>query len=85
MPCALEFKILSLGSGLVMANTRLHLHTSNTSRAQFASPSRRLFGICVMTIQLNDELDSFIWYLTASGMFSVKSLYADFMNDHTKR
>jgi hypothetical protein len=35
-------------------------------------------------VQLKDEPDRFHWHLTASGVFSVKSLYADFMNDHTK-
>jgi hypothetical protein len=38
----------------------------------------------LMSIHLKDESDRFIWHLTASGVFSVKSLYADFMNDHTK-
>jgi hypothetical protein len=37
----------------------------------------------VMHVQLSDELDKFIWNLTVSGNFLVKSLYADFMNGHT--
>jgi hypothetical protein len=35
------------------------------------------------SIHLNYEVDSFLWSLTASGIFSVGSLYADFMIDHT--
>jgi hypothetical protein len=31
----------------------------------------------LMSIHLNDELDIFTWTLTTSGVFSVKSLYAD--------
>jgi hypothetical protein len=38
----------------------------------------------LMSIQLNDESDRFKWNLMASGVLSMKSLYADFMNDHTK-
>jgi hypothetical protein len=35
-----------------------------------------------MNVQLSDELDKFIWNLTTSGNFSVKLLYADYMNGH---
>jgi hypothetical protein len=38
----------------------------------------------VMTSQLNDEPDHFIWHLTTPGVFSVKPFYANFVNDHTK-
>ena len=34
-------------------------------------------------INLNDENDKFVWKLTDSGSFSVKSMYTDFMNGHT--
>jgi hypothetical protein len=37
-----------------------------------------------MGVRLLNEIDLFHWKLTASGDFWVKSLYADFMNDHTK-
>jgi hypothetical protein len=37
----------------------------------------------IMNVQLSDEPDKFIWNLTTSGKFSVKSLYADYMNGHT--
>jgi hypothetical protein len=37
----------------------------------------------VMHVQLSDEPDKFIWNLTVSRNFLVKSLYADFMNGHT--
>jgi hypothetical protein len=35
----------------------------------------------LMMVQLRDEPDQFHWHLIASGVFSVKSLYADYMND----
>jgi hypothetical protein len=38
----------------------------------------------LMLINLNDEPDRFTWTLTPSGVFSVKFLYADLMNDHTQ-
>jgi hypothetical protein len=38
----------------------------------------------LMSVKLIDEPDHFKWRLTAYGIFSVKSLYADFLNDHTK-
>jgi hypothetical protein len=38
----------------------------------------------LMNINLTDEPDRFKWHLTTSGIFSVKSLYADFVNGHTK-
>jgi hypothetical protein len=38
----------------------------------------------LMIIQLNEEPDRFKWNLTEFGIFLVKSLCADFMNDHTK-
>jgi len=37
----------------------------------------------VMGVSLNDEPDSFTWSLTSTGIFSVKSMYANFMNGHT--
>jgi hypothetical protein len=37
-----------------------------------------------MSVQLTNEPDRFKWRLTTSGVFSVKSLYADFLNDRTK-
>jgi hypothetical protein len=37
-----------------------------------------------MSVQLSNEPDRFKWCLMTSGVFSVKSLYADFLNDHTK-
>jgi hypothetical protein len=37
----------------------------------------------LMEVQRLEEPDKFIWRLTANGRFSVKSLYVDFMNDHT--
>jgi hypothetical protein len=37
----------------------------------------------LMALILNDEVDSFVWKLTDSGLFSVKSMYTDFMNGQT--
>jgi hypothetical protein len=36
----------------------------------------------LITINLTPEPDKFIWKLTESGMFSVKSMYLDLMNGH---
>jgi hypothetical protein len=38
----------------------------------------------LMDVHLTDEKDTFIWKLTESGQFSVKSLYAELMNGNTK-
>jgi hypothetical protein len=38
----------------------------------------------LMMVQLRDEPGRLHWHHTTSGVFSVKSLYADYMNDHTK-
>jgi hypothetical protein len=37
----------------------------------------------LMMVNLNDEPDCFMWKLTTSGLFTVKSMYEDLMNDHT--
>jgi hypothetical protein len=37
----------------------------------------------LMAINLNHEADRFVWKLTDSGLFSVKSIYTDFINGHT--
>jgi hypothetical protein len=37
----------------------------------------------LMVVNLSDEPDSFKWRLTTTGIFSVKSMYADYMNGHT--
>jgi hypothetical protein len=38
----------------------------------------------LMEVNLTDDSDSFIWHLTESGVFSVKSFYTDLMNGHTR-
>jgi hypothetical protein len=38
----------------------------------------------LMEVRLNDGADSFIWNLTRSGSFTVKSMYADLINGHTR-
>jgi hypothetical protein len=38
---------------------------------------------CIMNVQLSNESDKFYCKLIASGNFTVKSLYADYMNSHT--
>jgi hypothetical protein len=37
----------------------------------------------LMSVQLSDEPDKFIWNLTTNGLFTVKSMYKDLMNVHT--
>jgi hypothetical protein len=37
----------------------------------------------LMTVNLGDEPDNFVWNLTTSGIFTIKSMYEDLMNDHT--
>ena len=38
----------------------------------------------LMGVNLTNEPDSYKWRLTQSGMFSVKSMYADYMNGQTR-
>jgi hypothetical protein len=37
-----------------------------------------------MEVQLSSEQDKFVWSLTIAGSFSVKSMYLEYMNGHTK-
>ena len=37
----------------------------------------------LMDVQLTDQPDNFIWRLTDTGVFTVKSMYLDLMSDHT--
>ena len=37
----------------------------------------------LMAVHLSNEPDSFVWNLSSTGIFSVKSLYADYLNGHT--
>ena len=37
----------------------------------------------VMTINLKNDEDRFVWKLNTSGSFTVKSMYVDFMNGYT--
>jgi hypothetical protein len=37
-----------------------------------------------MEINLNDNQDKFVWDLTSSGKFTVKSMCADMLNGHTR-
>jgi hypothetical protein len=37
----------------------------------------------LMAVHLSNEPDSFAWKLSSTGIFSVKSLYADYLNGHT--
>jgi hypothetical protein len=37
----------------------------------------------LMNVHLSDEPDSFKWNLATTGIFFVKSMYADYMNGHT--
>jgi hypothetical protein len=36
----------------------------------------------LMEVQLSTESDRFVWNLTTAGVFSVKSMYLDYMDDH---
>jgi hypothetical protein len=38
----------------------------------------------LMVVSLSSEQDKFVWSLTTSGVFTVKSMYLDYMNGHTK-
>jgi hypothetical protein len=38
----------------------------------------------LININLTDEPDKFVWKLTDSGLFTVKSMYLDYMNGHTR-
>jgi hypothetical protein len=38
----------------------------------------------LMSIHLSNEPEKFVWNLNESGLFSVKSMYLDLMNDHTR-
>jgi hypothetical protein len=38
----------------------------------------------LMAIRLNDDIDVFVWKLNSNGVFSVKSMYLDMMNGHTR-
>jgi hypothetical protein len=38
----------------------------------------------LMAININSEPDKFVWRLTDSGLFTVKSMYLDYMNGHTR-
>jgi hypothetical protein len=38
----------------------------------------------LMNVYLTTQPDTFTWKLTTSGSFTVKSLYLDYMNDHTR-
>jgi hypothetical protein len=47
---------------------------------------QRWLHLCSRLIQvwLTTQLDAFVWKLTISDIFTVKSLYLDYMNDHTQ-
>jgi hypothetical protein len=38
----------------------------------------------LMQINLNEEQDKFVWSLTSSENFKVKSMYADMLDGHTR-
>ena len=38
----------------------------------------------LMMVQLSNNPDKFIWNLTTSGIFSVKSMYLNMMDDDTR-
>jgi hypothetical protein len=60
----------------------------NISFRQALTGSRagRWVHLCgrLICVHLTQEADSFKWDLTKSGFYSVKSMYLDYMDDHTK-
>jgi hypothetical protein len=65
----------------VLANNPLHITFRRVLMGEHWEAWLDL--VCrIMNVQLSDELDKFIWNLTTSGNFSVKLLYADYMNGH---
>lgn len=38
----------------------------------------------MVSSRLNNDDDKFVWKLTSTGLFSVKSMYADLINNHTR-
>ena len=37
----------------------------------------------LMDVQISNEQDVFVWNLTSTGTFTVKSMYLDLLNGHT--
>jgi hypothetical protein len=64
--------------GTVPLNISFRRTLSHDKWTSWLNLLQRLFEV-----QLSEDPDKFIWRLTANGEFSVKSLYVDFMNDHT--
>jgi hypothetical protein len=48
--------------------------------------ANRWLHLCtrLMRVQLAPHLDVFKWGLTKSGLYTVKSMYIDYMDDYTK-
>ena len=38
----------------------------------------------LMNVNLNEDPDMFVWRATTNGVFTVKSMYEDLMNGHTR-
>jgi hypothetical protein len=38
----------------------------------------------LMDVQLSNKLDRFVWNLTKYGVFTIKSMYLDLMNEDTQ-
>jgi hypothetical protein len=38
----------------------------------------------LMQVELSNDQDTFVWSLTSYGSFTIKFIYLDLMNDHTR-
>jgi hypothetical protein len=71
---------------VLVANVLSHIPL-NISFRMLSATKRTLWLQLVqrlMNVHLNEEKDNFIWGLTNSGQYTVKSLYLDLINDDTK-
>jgi hypothetical protein len=66
----------------VLSNVQLNIRFNRTLTGErwnsWVTLLRRL-----ISVNLSDESDNFKWSLTTTCIFSVKSMYADYMNGHT--
>jgi hypothetical protein len=67
----------------VMSQTPLNI---GFRQALTGTRANRWLHLCtrLLDVQLTSQPDVFKWGLTKSGLYSVKSMYIDYMDDHTK-
>jgi hypothetical protein len=66
----------------VLSNVPLNIRFNRTLTGERWNSWVSLLRI-LMNVNLSDEPDSFKWNFTTTGIFSIKSMYADYMNGHT--